>query len=76
MFYRAARTLADQVLETDLAVGRVYPSLQRIREVSAVIAVAVAEEAYRHKLARKRRPKNLPAWIRSQMFEPDYPRHA
>jgi malate dehydrogenase (oxaloacetate-decarboxylating)(NADP+) len=72
MFSKAARTLADQVLESDLEMGRVYPSLQRIREVSLAIAVAVAEEAYRHKLARKRRPKDLPAWIKSRMFEPDY----
>ena len=72
MFFRAARALADQVSESDLAVGRVYPSLQRIREVSAAIAVAVAEEAYEQKLARKRRPRNLPAYIRSLMFEPEY----
>ena len=76
MFFQAAHKLADQVLESDLAVGRVYPSLRRIREVSASIAVAVAEEAYRHKLARRRRPKTLSGWIKSRMFEPDYPCYA
>ncbi|MEZ4663683.1 MAG: malic enzyme-like NAD(P)-binding protein [Caldilineaceae bacterium] len=43
MFFVAAQTLAQQVTAQDLALGRVYPSLSRIREVSAHIAAAVAE---------------------------------
>ena len=38
----AARVLADQVGEEDLALGRVYPALSQIREVSARIAAEVA----------------------------------
>jgi malate dehydrogenase (oxaloacetate-decarboxylating)(NADP+) len=76
MFYCAAKALADQVQEGDLELGRIYPSLQRIREVSAGIALAVAEEIYRLKLARKRRPADLLAHIKSEMYHPDYPNYA
>jgi malate dehydrogenase (oxaloacetate-decarboxylating)(NADP+) len=73
MFLIAARVLAGQVSQSDFAQGRIYPKLQRIREVSAVIATAVAEEAYRLKLARRPRPKDLAAFIKSQMYVPTYP---
>lgn len=72
MFFQAARTLADQVLESDLEQGRIFPSLQRIQEVSAKIAASVIEEAYALKLARKRRPKNLAGFVKAQMFRPVY----
>jgi len=72
MFYAAARALAGQVTEDDLAVGRVYPPLTRIREVSALIATAAAEVAYEQDLADLPRPKDLYQHIKSEMYEPDY----
>jgi len=72
MFLAAARTLADQVADSDLAQGRVYPDLRSIRKVSLRIAVAVAEEAHRLGLARTPMPPDLEADIRAQMFEPEY----
>jgi malate dehydrogenase (oxaloacetate-decarboxylating)(NADP+) len=72
MFLVTARTLAAQVTEEDLALGRIYPSLTHIRDVSARIAVAVAAEAYRVGLARRPRPADLEASIRDCMFEPAY----
>ena len=72
MFLIAARTLAEMVTPADLAVGRVYPSLDMIREASARIAVAVAEEAYKLGLAQAARPANLDAAIRECMFQPEY----
>ena len=72
MFYAAARALAAQVTEDDLAVGRVYPSLSRIREVSAQIAAAVAEVAYEQDLADLPRPRDLYQYIKSEMYEPTY----
>lgn len=72
MFMVAARTLAGLVTEEDLAKGRVYPSLKRIREVSAAIGTAVAEVAYAQELARIERPDNLPAYIEAQMYQPVY----
>jgi malate dehydrogenase (oxaloacetate-decarboxylating)(NADP+) len=72
MFFEAAMTLARQVEPDDLAHGRVYPCFQRIREVSAAIAVAVGDEAYRLGLARRSRPSDLLAEIKATMYEPVY----
>jgi malate dehydrogenase (oxaloacetate-decarboxylating)(NADP+) len=74
MFAAAARTLAMEVEESDLAIGRIYPSLTRIREVSLAIAAAVAGVAYRDGLATAPEPEDIPARIREEMFEPVYRR--
>jgi malate dehydrogenase (oxaloacetate-decarboxylating)(NADP+) len=76
MFYVAARTLASLVTEEDLAVGRIYPDLARIREVSAAIGCAVADLAYQRSLTRMARPDDLAAYVRSTMFEPEYATYA
>jgi len=76
MFIKAARTLASFVKDSELAEGRVYPALNRIHEVSHAIAVAVAEEVYAGKLTIQPRPEDLSAYIRSQMFRPEYPDYA
>jgi malate dehydrogenase (oxaloacetate-decarboxylating)(NADP+) len=76
MFYAAAKALADEVSEADLGLGRIYPSLTRMREVSAVIAAAVAEVGYRSALARRERPADLLAHVKSLMYEPVYPNYA
>jgi malate dehydrogenase (oxaloacetate-decarboxylating)(NADP+) len=72
MFLTAARTLAAQVGDDDLALGRVYPALSKIRDVSVQIATAVADEAHRAGLARRPRPADLEADIRARMFVPNY----
>jgi malate dehydrogenase (oxaloacetate-decarboxylating)(NADP+) len=72
MFFATARALADQVSEEDLALGRIYPPLGSIRDVSAAIAVAVAEVAYRRGLASQPAPDNLLAHIEAQMYIPRY----
>ncbi len=76
MFLAAARTLARQTTKTDLGQGSLYPPLARIRDVSARIAAAVAEVAYADKLTVRRRPADVLAYIRSQMYDPRYPRYA
>jgi malate dehydrogenase (oxaloacetate-decarboxylating)(NADP+) len=76
MFLAAARTLAGMVDPADLEVGRVYPALTKIRDVSLRIAAAVAAEAHDRGLARVSRPDDLQADIRSRMFEPVYPEYA
>ena len=75
MIFSAAKALAGEVAETDLAQGRVYPPLTRIRDVSAAIAKAVAEVAYNRGLAGKPKPDNLLTYIKSQMYEPKYERY-
>jgi malate dehydrogenase (oxaloacetate-decarboxylating)(NADP+) len=72
MFFVAARTLAKLVTPEDYAKGRIYPGLERIREVSTAIAVAVAEVAFRDGLSRMRRPDDLPAFIKAQMYDPTH----
>jgi len=73
MFMKAAHTLAHLVTESDLAQGSLYPALPRIREVSATIAAAVAQVAYRSGLAAGAVPQGVAAHVRSQMYEPRYP---
>jgi len=64
------------VTEDDLAQGSLYPPLHSVRDVSARIAVAVAEVAYRHDLATVERPADLDALVRSHMYDPHYPSYA
>jgi malate dehydrogenase (oxaloacetate-decarboxylating)(NADP+) len=72
MFLTAAQTLASVVTAEDLALGRIYPAISNIREVSIQIAAAVAEEAHCAGLARRPRPADLEADIRARIFEPVY----
>ena len=72
MFLAAAQTLAAEVSEDDFKRGRIYPPLGHIREISAKIATAVCEVAYEQALAVNPRPNDLSAFIKSQMYEPNY----
>ena len=76
MFMAAARTLAAQVTADDLAQGSLYPPLAHVRDVSAHIAVAVAEVAYSQGHATVARPADLLAYVRSQVYEPTYATYA
>ena len=72
MFAAASRTLAAMVLPSDLEMGRIFPSLARIREVSAHIGAAVAEVAFRDGLAGVERPPDLLAMVQAAMWQPVY----
>ena len=72
MFLAAARTLAAEVSDADLARGNLFPPLRRIRAVSASIATAVAQLAYGFDLASEPRPDDLRAFIEAQMYDPHY----
>jgi malate dehydrogenase (oxaloacetate-decarboxylating)(NADP+) len=76
MFAAAARALADVVSDDDLQRSRIFPPLQKIREVSLVIAQAVARVAFDSGLASVPEPEDLRAFIKDEMFEPVYPRLA
>ncbi len=72
MFLAAARALAGEVTEEDLAVGRVYPALNRIRQVSMHVAAAVCTVAHDEGIALAPHPPDIEAAIASSMFEPTY----
>lgn len=72
MFLTSARTLAGMVDESDLARGSIFPPLRRIREISAAIAMAVAELAYARKIAIGPKPENLAQVVAAKTWQPDY----
>jgi len=72
MFLAAARTLAEHVLEAELAEGRLYPELRRIRVVSLAIAAEVARVAHAQGLANAGDPANIEEELLAQMFDPAY----
>lgn len=76
MFLAAARSLANQVSDSDIERGRIYPSLSRIRQVSAVIAYDVACIAYKNGLTDKEEPDDVLADIHDHMYQPIYPHYA
>jgi malate dehydrogenase (oxaloacetate-decarboxylating)(NADP+) len=73
MFMAAAHTLANAVSEADLKQGSLYPSLPRIREVSAQIGAAVAGVAYQRGLAQQGpTPNDLIGIVQARMYDPRY----
>ena len=76
MFLAAADTLAGMVSKEDLDQGSIYPSLSRMREVSAAIATCVADVAFARGLAGVPKPADTANFIRKNMYEPTYPSYA
>jgi malate dehydrogenase (oxaloacetate-decarboxylating)(NADP+) len=73
VFLFAAEGLANLVTEEDLALGRMYPPLSKIKEISLKIATKVAEEAYKEGMASTYpEPKDKEAFIRSKLYNYDY----
>jgi malate dehydrogenase (oxaloacetate-decarboxylating)(NADP+) len=76
MFRAAARTLAKETSKAELETGCLYPSLARIRDVSARIACAVAEVAHARDLATVARPHELLPAVKARQYHPEYHRYA
>jgi len=73
VFLFAAEGLANLVTEEDLKVGRVYPALARIKEISLKIATKVAEEAYKEGMASTYpEPQDKEAFILTQLYKYNY----
>lgn len=69
----AAEALSSQVTQKHLDEGLIYPPFKNIRKVSAHIAAAVADKAYKLGLAtRLPKPENLLAYAESCMYSPLY----
>ncbi len=75
MFLAAAHSLANLVTDHDIDIGRVYPKLSRIREVSAYIARDVAKMAYERGFTDKEEPEDILKEINDYMYRPVYPHY-
>ncbi|MBN2427727.1 MAG: NAD-dependent malic enzyme [Deltaproteobacteria bacterium] len=72
MFLAAAQALATQVSAKDIADGLLYPSFQKIRHISTVIAAAVAQMAADQGLANKNIPGDYFNHMQTCMYDPRY----
>jgi malate dehydrogenase (oxaloacetate-decarboxylating) len=72
MFAVAAQRLADEVKESDLASGSLFPSAQEIRRISARIAEAVVAEARNAGVGRQIPDAEIPKAVAAMIWEPAY----
>ena len=72
LFLVAARTLADELAQSSLDEGGLYPQLNTIRDVSLKIAVAVARRAFALGIAQRDEPEDLEQEIAVSMYDPHY----
>ncbi|HEV8119614.1 MAG TPA: NAD-dependent malic enzyme [Candidatus Polarisedimenticolia bacterium] len=72
MFAAASQRLADEVKESDLASGSLFPSPQEIRRVSARIAEAVIAEARDSGVGRFFSDEEIPDAVAAAMWDPRY----
>lgn len=73
MFLAAADTIVECVTPMELAEGRLFPSVSRIREISELIAARVVDIAVERGIAQISRPDDTRALVRSNMYSPHYP---
>jgi len=73
VFLSAAEALSDMVTDADLSVGRLYPPLDNIREISVKIATKVATEAYQESTASTYpEPEDKESLVRSYLYDYNY----
>eukprot|EP01124_Arcella_intermedia_P019574 TRINITY_DN2689_c0_g1_i4.p1 TRINITY_DN2689_c0_g1~~TRINITY_DN2689_c0_g1_i4.p1 ORF type:complete len:251 (+),score=45.10 TRINITY_DN2689_c0_g1_i4:321-1073(+) len=73
MLNRAAIALSQSLVDEELKMGCVYPSIDRIRTVSLHIAFNIASEAFELGLAGIEKPRNLHQFLIDHMWDPVYP---
>ncbi|MFN9622365.1 MAG: NAD-dependent malic enzyme [Cyanobacteriota bacterium] len=72
MFIEAAHAVADQVSAEQLGLGMLFPPQSTILEVEIQTAVRVARLIFAADLARVEPPADLEAFIRQQLYTPEY----
>jgi malate dehydrogenase (oxaloacetate-decarboxylating)(NADP+) len=72
MFIVAAKAVAEQVTQADLATGLIYPPQSRIFAASQHVAVRIAEHIFENGLARVERPGDVAALIAACVYHPVY----
>jgi malate dehydrogenase (oxaloacetate-decarboxylating)(NADP+) len=73
MFIVAAKAVAEQVTDEDLATGLIYPPQSRILEASLHVAERVAVSIFDQGLARVPRPDDIGSLIHDRTYRPVYP---
>ena len=73
MFIIAARAVAEQVTEANLATGLIYPPTSNILDASLHTAARIAEYIFDHDLASIARPDDIDAHVRARAYKPVYP---
>lgn len=85
MIVCAANTLADSITQEELEQGKLYPDLKKIRQISSVIAAAVAHQAFKEVcqimfaymyffkgLSQYKTEPNWEQLVKDFTFSPDY----
>jgi malate dehydrogenase (oxaloacetate-decarboxylating)(NADP+) len=73
MLYVAAVACSDAMTEEEIQEGRTFPAMERIREVSHAVAVAVIKEAVEQKLTTKIHDlTDIEDVVASKMYFPQY----
>ena len=75
MVYASATSLAGSLNKAEKAAGLLYPDVQRIREVSGVVALGVIRAAQEAKVTKEAEiegmgDEELLAWVRERMYDP------
>ena len=73
MFIVAARAVAEQVTEANLALGLIYPPTSNMLDTSLHTAARIADYIFQHDLAGIPRPDDVAAHIRAMAYKPVYP---
>ena len=72
MFIEAAAAVADQVPDALLKQGLLYPLQSNILETEIKTAARVAKLVFDSGLARVDRPSDVEAFVRNQVYKPEY----
>jgi malate dehydrogenase (oxaloacetate-decarboxylating)(NADP+) len=72
MLITASEAVSEQVTKKDFDNGLIYPSVNKIAEVSFKVAVIIAEHIFDSGLAGVEKPKDLAKFIKSKMYQPRY----
>ena len=77
MIYAASIAVADSLSDEELAMGMVFPDVNRIREVSLRVAMYVIQAAQKEGIARNKdvhglEGANLHQYVEDKMYDPVY----
>jgi malate dehydrogenase (oxaloacetate-decarboxylating)(NADP+) len=72
MIVAAAQVLSEFVSDEEISKGNIYPPINKIRDISALIAARVMQVGKEEGLTSIELPQNLPEWVQEEMYIPAY----